>query len=225
MVFLGPSRRRTMNDTAISTRAFEDPEGSVTGLLRGVKQGNAEAAGKLYERYFHQLAQVAKSKFRGIGRSVADEEDIASTVLETLCRNAAKGKYPDLCDRQGLWLMLLAITSHKVSDEKRHHFLLKRGGGKVRTMTDLIADFSRSIEAELAEGPSQDSMVSFVDSFQHLVQKIHDPLNRRIAVLKLQGLSNREIAKQLNILARSVDRKVQLIRAVWSSAVEDYLTD
>ena len=39
---------------------------------------------------------------------------------------------------------------------------------------------------------------------------------RSVALWKLEGLSNDEIAQRLGCVRRSVERKLQLIREVWS---------
>ena len=48
-----------------------------------------------------------------------------------------------------------------------------------------------------------------------LVEEIEDKDLRKIVLMKLSGHTNKEIAKELGIARRSVERKLQLIRAKW----------
>ena len=44
-----------------------------------------------------------------------------------------------------------------------------------------------------------------------------DPVLRRVALLKLEGYTNPEIATELGITARTVERKLDRIRARWTN--------
>jgi DNA-directed RNA polymerase specialized sigma24 family protein len=62
---------------------------------------------------------------------MADEEDVAASVLESLFRAAQKGRFPDLADRHDLWRLLLQMTARKAIDMKRRETRQRRGGGRV----------------------------------------------------------------------------------------------
>ena len=64
---------------------------------------------------------------------MADEEDIAGSVMESLLRAAQKGRFPDLADRHDLWRLLLRITVRKVVDLKRRESRKRSVGGRVKT--------------------------------------------------------------------------------------------
>jgi DNA-directed RNA polymerase specialized sigma24 family protein len=46
------------------------------------------------------------------------------------------------------------------------------------------------------------------------------PLLATVALMKLEGHKNRQIADLLNVSVATVERKLQLIRHVWSGEVE-----
>lgn len=195
----------------------QESEGSVTRWLGQAKSGDANAITDLSSRYFTQLMEVAKSKFGNCSRTVADEEDIANSVLDTLFRNAANGRFPNLHDRRDLWYLLLAITNQKVISQKRANYRQKRGGGFVFTMTDLCGELRNEFELSLKTAPSHETVSILSDLCNNLLSRIRDPISRQIAILKLRGLSNREIAGELNLIPRTVDRKVNIIREKWIS--------
>ena len=51
---------------------------------------------------------------------------------------------------------------------------------------------------------------------EELLMKLDEPL-RRLAVMKLMGYTNGEIATSLDCTERTVERKLQLIRMTWES--------
>ncbi len=65
-------------------------------------------------------------------RRIADEEDVAVSVFETLCKGAAAGRFEKLQDRDDLWKLLTAIAGMKSVDQIRRQTAKKRGGEDVR---------------------------------------------------------------------------------------------
>ncbi len=78
-------------------------EDSVTVWLTSLKDGDAEAAQKLWSRYFEALVRLARDRLRGAPKAVADEEDAALSAFDSFVRGAARGRYPRLDDREDLW--------------------------------------------------------------------------------------------------------------------------
>src|SRR5690349_5944237 len=88
-------------------------EGSITGWLAQLAEGDRPAAEQLWRRYFHRLVGLARRKLRDAPRRVADEEDVALSAFDSFCRGAEQGRFPDLADREGLWALLMTITARK----------------------------------------------------------------------------------------------------------------
>jgi hypothetical protein len=70
------------------------------GLL-GV--GDPDAAKELWERYSTRLIALARKKLRGAPSRADDEEDVALSAFDSLCRGAKRGAFSRLGDREGLW--------------------------------------------------------------------------------------------------------------------------
>src|SRR5690242_20489385 len=107
-------------------------DGSVTLWIDQLKAGNHAAAQHLWDRYFQKMVQLARARFQGARRRAADEEDAAVSAFDSLCRGAAAGHFPQLCDRDNLWPLLVVITARKVIDARQHETRQKRGGGAVQ---------------------------------------------------------------------------------------------
>src|SRR5262245_36481381 len=102
--------------------------GSVSGWIRQLKVGDASAAQRLWERYFRRLVGLARTRLRGVGRRVTDEEDVALSAFASLCRGVRHGRFPQLSDRDDLWRLLVLLTARKAWHCRRDARRPKRGG-------------------------------------------------------------------------------------------------
>ncbi len=110
----------------------EEHTGSVTQLIDHLKQGESQAATEAWDRFFDRLVVLARRRLGNAPRRLADEEDVALSVMGTLIDGAAKGRFPKLQDRNELWKLLLVITRQKAVDQIREEMRAKRGGGDAR---------------------------------------------------------------------------------------------
>src|SRR5258708_22757005 len=106
--------------------------GSVSQWLGLLKAGDAEAAQKLWERFYARLVNLARTKLRGLPRGQADEEDLALSAFDQFCRAAQQGQFPQLEDRGDLWEVLALLTERKALDHRRRERRQERGGDQVR---------------------------------------------------------------------------------------------
>ncbi len=188
---------------------------SVTRWIGGVKAGDEDAAQKLWEGYFQRLVRLARKRLGGTPRRVADEEDAVVSAFDSFCRGARESRFPDLRDRDDLWRLLVVITARKVVNQRKYHGRLKRGGGRV-------CGESAFGEGELIDGPGIAQVVGddptpefalmVAEEYQGLLDGLDDPTLRSIAVAKMEGYTNDEIAQQVGRTRRTVARKLQLIR-------------
>jgi hypothetical protein len=81
-----------------------DAEPSVTQWISNLKAGDdGEAARRLWERYFPQLARLAHASLRAKSRGPADGEDAALSAFESFFRGVASGRFSRLENRDDLW--------------------------------------------------------------------------------------------------------------------------
>ncbi len=194
---------------------------SVTRWIGDLKLGDSgEAARLLWERYFEQLARLAQSWLQSSARGVADGEDVALSAFDSFCRGTAEGRFPQLANRDELWKLLFTITARKAANQRRRERQLKRGGGRLVAGADIggeAADFDPLAQvADNDLGPEFTAAVA--DEIRKLFAELPEEALRVVALLRMEGYSNEEIASALDCGLRSVERKVQLIRAAWESA-------
>src|SRR5205809_1047119 len=108
--------------------AEHDP---VTQWIQGLKEGNQDAARKLWEGYFHRLVRLVEKKLPAPARRAFDEEDVALSAFNSLCLGVADERFPDLDDRGNLWAILVVIATRKTHAYLSAQLRQKRGGGQV----------------------------------------------------------------------------------------------
>jgi DNA-directed RNA polymerase specialized sigma24 family protein len=198
--------------------------GSVTHWLDQLKGGDPAAAQNLWERYFQRLVNLANKKLQGLPRKAVDEEDVALSVFDTFFRRAQGGQFPQLSDRNNLWALLIVLTSRKALDVKRHARRLKRGSGNVLEEAALreLADSSASavgLEQILASEPTPEFAAQVAEETQRLLAGLPDPDLRALAIAKMEGFTNEDIAREMGCALRTVERKLHRIRGIWAKEV------
>jgi DNA-directed RNA polymerase specialized sigma24 family protein len=186
--------------------------GSVSQWLSQLRAGDESAARQLWERYCHRLVGFARRKLRDAPSPAADEEDVALSAFHCFCHNAEQGRLPDLLDRAGLWRLLVVITARKAAHLLRDAGRLKRGGGRP---VDLTVD-EVDVEEILDREPTPEFAAQVADECRRLLACLADPELESVALWRMEGYTNDEIAHKLRCVPRTVERKVRLIRTIWS---------
>jgi DNA-directed RNA polymerase specialized sigma24 family protein len=187
-------------------------EGSVTGWIGRLQAGDAEAAQRLWDRYFQRLVGLARKKLHTTPFR-SNEEDVALSAFHSFCQGARQGKFPNLADRDNLWGLLITITSRKVCGFIEHEMRDRRCPGPVDS------DVAQLVDRE----PDPAFAAQVADQFQGLLDRLADPVLQSIALWKMEGFTNQEIAAKLSETRRhherTVERKLKLIREVWAQEV------
>jgi DNA-directed RNA polymerase specialized sigma24 family protein len=194
----------------------QDADGSVTRWISALKQGDHAAASGLWESYFRRLVGLARARLRDVPRGIADEEDVALSAFDSFCRRAQAGQFRRLHDRNDLWQVLALITVRKAIDLRNYHGRQARVPGRGGSLTELTQDALETIGADLAN-PALAAQVA--EEFQKLLDQLGDSTLRDVAIFKLEGYTNDEIAARLGCVTSTVERKLMRIRATWASEI------
>ncbi len=195
--------------------------GSITHRIRALQAGDPAAAQLLWERYFDRLVRMARARLRAAGRpsAVADEEDAVLSAFDSFCDGAVCGRFPQLTDRDDLWRLLVVITSRKVQALARREGRQKRGGGRVRHESDAPVAGGTAAAADLdhfaGDEPTPEFAAQAAEECQRLLDALEDESLRQIALARLDGYTNDEIAERLGCARRTVARRLVLIRKTW----------
>ena len=196
----------------------------VTYWLRQLEAGNEDAARLLWQRYYRELVELARARFGTTPRRVVDEEDVALSVLRCLYEGAARGQFAAIVNRRELWQLLATITGRKVIDQQRLLNQQKRGGGRVRGDSVLHGnDDDRSsvgFDQFGGDAATPEVLAIAAEEFTCLMTMLDDDRLRQIAQCKLEGYKNEEIGQRLGLACRSIERKLQRIRQIWATELE-----
>jgi DNA-directed RNA polymerase specialized sigma24 family protein len=206
-------------------------EGSVTIWVGDLKAGGDAAAQPLWERYCERLVREARRRLRAAPRAVADEEDAALSAFDSFCRGVRQGRYPQLADRDDLWRILLVITRRKAMDLVRSGKAKKRGGERVLHEAALLdGDEERGGLDQLAGGrvlrggvavdadPDPGFVAMLDEECRRRLDALGDETLRAVALMKLEGYTDDEVAERLGCARRTVQRKLDVIRQEWRGA-------
>lgn len=175
----------------------------------------------IWRNYYDKLLSVARRRMRDMPRRHMDEEDVVVDAMNSLFQGVQAGRFPDLNDRNDLWKVLLTITARKAAKAIRANKTQKRGGGQLRGES-VFQNPNNDGEAPgignvLGNEPTPELAEDIIKQCEELLEQLDDPVLVKIAVLKLEGFSHQEISDELGIAVRSVERKVRLIRNLWSN--------
>ena len=188
-------------------------EGSVTDWIGRLQAGDQAAARPLWERYFRRLVGLARRQLQGAPRGAADEEDVALSAFDSFCRAAVEGRFPRLADRDDLWRLLFALTLRKAHDLVRDQRRQKRGGSAPPGPPHPPEEANP--EQLLGREPTPEFAAQVAEECQRLLGRLGDAELRSVALWKMEGYTNEEIAQKLGRSDRTVERKLRLIRQAW----------
>jgi RNA polymerase sigma factor (sigma-70 family) len=197
---------------------------SVTNWLAELRDGDPEAAQAVWIRYYERLLSYARRKLGNMPRRVADEEDVVLSAFNSFCQGAAAGRFPQLADRDDLWKVLITITARKAVAHIRHVSAEKRGAAQVRGesvfLQNAASESAPGIQVVAGQHPTPEFAAMLTEQFECLFACLEDETLQRIALLKLEGYSNTQIAEKLGCVRETVQRKLSRIRGKWLRVCE-----
>jgi DNA-directed RNA polymerase specialized sigma24 family protein len=188
---------------------------AISVMLFKLRQGDEQAAFDLWERFFQQLLANCRLRLRPHLKAMADEEDIVLSAMKSFCLGLRNGKFPDLSGEDNLWRLLMTIVMRKIADNHQYQTRQKRNQAITQSLGDITpaCEVSPSLmDREL----SPDLAAECSDEMERLLGFLEHEDLKNIAIMKMEGFSNREIAHQYRCSLTSVERKLRTIRSIWN---------
>ena len=189
--------------------------GSISCWIEDARNGCEWAAAQLWERYREQILSLARRKLGDASRAVSDEEDVAVVAFHSFLRRSRRGAYPDLTDRHQLWKLLVTITVHKALNQLRGDHRQKRGGDFSDSFVPQEGHSHEKQVERISDGPEPDVMMMMSELMDNLLDSLDDHELKQIAIAKLNGYSNEEIADSVQRSLPTVERRLRFIRDKW----------
>lgn len=185
---------------------------SVSEWIAGMKDGDSNAVTSLWDRYFDRLCSLANKKLAGATRSFVDEQDLAVGAMREIWEGAREGRFRRLQNREDLWQLLVVITSRKAANVHRRQNARRKA---VRRRSDFHSSVVLEF-LEVIESPPTESLIDQIPlSCNDLLSRLEER-DRDIALMRLAGHSNTEIADNQGCSVATVERCLRNIRFVWS---------
>ncbi len=113
------------------------------------------------------------------------------------------------------------MTLNKAMSLARYESRQRRGGGRVRSLShEQVASDDQMLAEFVGKEPTPEFAAMMADQCRRLFEKLGDPQLREVAVAKMEGCSNQEIAQRLDCALRTVERRLKLIRDEWKAEIE-----
>lgn len=185
----------------------------VTDWLRKLEAGHDLAAQRLWDVFFEHLVRLAKDRMRINERRIADAEDVALSAFASFCRGVENRRFPELSDRHGLWRLLVSITIHKLLHLHRDQKRLKRGG-HFRAIEPHAETGRSAVDDLISREPTPEFAAQLAEEYDRLLKVLGSEELSQLAVWKLEGFTNDEIAAKSGRSTRTIERKLTLIRKI-----------
>ena len=206
-----------------------DSHGSVTRLIHDLRHDDPavrdRAARLVWERYFRNLLALARKHLSRRIRRREDEHDVLQSMVRSFCRRHQRGEYT-LDGRDDLWGLLVTITLCKTRNAALRHRCQRRDVGREQdalssTLGDAPAALPWALEQMEADEPTPAEAALLYEALERRLQRLAEPELRQIALRKLEGFTNQELAALFDCTQRTIERKLERIRAKWETSIEE----
>jgi DNA-directed RNA polymerase specialized sigma24 family protein len=178
-----------------------------------IRDRHESASHALWHACFPRIVRMSRRMLGHMPRNIVDEQDIAALVLAEFMLEVCAGRHMHITDEDDLWRLLATKTACRVIDQRR--YLARRC---------RFTEMDRSPVFQLLDDrPGAESMAASSERFDRLLACLDDPELRQIALEKYAGHTNDEIAASNGYSLRTVERRLQTIRAKMSLKSEAVL--
>jgi RNA polymerase sigma factor (sigma-70 family) len=199
-----------------------DSQGSVTRLIDQLRSEDPavsdDAARRVWERYLPALLELARRHLDHRLLHREDEEDVLQSMYASFCLRQRRGSFA-LAGRDDLWKLLVTVTLCKARNAARRHRQEVRDYRRERALSSKSSSDPDGWVLELMDAaePTPLDAAALSEALERRLRALDDPVLRQIALRKLEGYTNKEIARELDdCTERTIERKLGRIRARWA---------
>jgi len=182
---------------------------SITRLIRAAQDDRDSAVGPLLAVYFDRLVQLARGRLRNLPGLANYDEDLALRSFYSVYRRLQDPERPlELAGRDDLWRLLATRTISRAIDLIRRH-------------RPEEAPNDQDLTQLLTREPTPEEAAEVADECRRLLDSLPELELRQIALWKVEGYTNEEIATRMDCVPRTIERKVSRIHLLWKREFEE----
>lgn len=190
-------------------------------------KGGTEA---IWKEYYPKVRAVIERKLRNTKTRDFDGEDVAQDAMKSLFFGLQEDKFDQLKNSEELWHLLVTIASRKITAYRRKANAQKRGGGATRGESVFLKPGMESgtgINEVSDENDVAETVDQLLETYRELLPEIGDEKTIETIMLRMQGYSNKEIAKQMQCSVSRIEQRISKVRKLWTtkSGAESEMTD
>lgn len=198
-------------DHSTTDSIFPIPENQNVNNLSAATfdEGSAE---EIWNTYFERLLRFATHQMRGMPKIASDEEDIALSVLKSVCLSIRDGRIGPDQDDDGIWRLLVVVCKRKIANQYAYQRRAKRNVSQSQSIDGDVGLLRELQSKEICP----EVLAEFNERLAELFGKLEKETLKKIALAKIQGFTNEEIANSLKCSLSTIERKLRVIRGIWS---------
>ena len=190
--------------------------------LQALVEGDERTVADFWEQYGQRLNHLAQKHLSPRLNQRVGADDIVQSVCRTFFRRAREGQF-ELSDAEALWRLLCVITLTKCRLMARFHGRERRGLHREQPLDDTRGGSAAPCDAASDELPP-DQAVEMDDELKRLLSAF-DPEEQRLVDLKLQEMTNGEIARHIGCSERTVRRVLKRVQSRLRDILEESSRD
>ncbi|MFN0055863.1 MAG: RNA polymerase sigma factor [Planctomycetales bacterium] len=168
-------------------------------LMARIRDGSGEAFLELVETYGHHVYRAVRHKLNRAIRVKFDSGDFVQAVWASFFEN--RQRVLSFANTNDLINFLSRVAKNKVIDECR-----RRLGSRARDVNrEVSLDQSEATPAFVSQGPTVSEMAMAGERLQRIVADQPTQF-QRIVNLRVEGATHEEIAEQIGVSAKTVQR-------------------
>jgi RNA polymerase sigma factor (sigma-70 family) len=173
------------------------------GLVREIPEDQQVLVERYTQRLLHEVRRKLPERFRGR----VDPEDIVQSVYRSFFSRVRQEDF-SFAESLDIWRLLIVMTMHKVDNTIKHHMRLRRDVRRETGASDSV--LGRAGPREMEPGPEDVAVLS--ELLEQLLVNL-PPSYRDVVTLRLAGHSLEEIAGQVGVPKRTVQRVLNNVQS------------
>ena len=172
-------------------------------LVDGLRSGSSQAAERIVELYGPHILRVVRRALSLKIRDKFDSQDFVQAVWASFFTD--QRLFDDVEDEEQLVRLLARMARNKIIDEHRRRTTLKYDVDRERSIDDSCTVLASHVTAR---DPTPSQLAVAQERWRHLMAD-STKVSRMIMQFRLDGLTHSEIASELGISTKTVQRTLK----------------